>query len=108
MISEYLTFVDILITLLWLGILAIIVNNQASKLENQELKPFYLRNFYFKVFYGITFTLVYLVVYDGGDTKAYWDGAVCLNKLFFQSPSLYLDAISSLPSDENRLIHFKS
>lgn len=108
MISEHLTFVDIFITLLWLGILALIVNNQASKLENQELKPFYLRNFYFKVFYGITFTLVYLVVYDGGDTKAYWDGAVCLNKLFFQSPSLYLDAISSLPSDENRLIHFKA
>ena len=52
MISEYLTFVDILITLLWLGILSIIVNNQASKLENQEIKPYYVRNFYIKVFYG--------------------------------------------------------
>lgn len=108
MLSQHLTFIDIFITLLWLGILLGIVNNQASKLENQDLKPYYLKNFYFKVFYGLTFTVFYLVVYEGGDTLAYWDGAVCLNKLFFQSPSLYLDAISGLPSDENRLIHFNA
>jgi hypothetical protein len=108
LISEYLTFVDILITLLWLGILAIIVNNQASKLENQELRPYYVRNFYIKVFYGFAFTIVYLIVYGGGDTKAYWDGAVVLNKLFFNSPSLYFDAITSAPSEENRLIHFNA
>ena len=108
MLSQHLTFIDIFITLLWLGILLAIVNNQASKLKNQDLKPYYLKNFYFKVFYGLTFTVFYLVVYEGGDTLAYWDGAVCLNKLFFQSPSLYLDAISGLPSDENRLIHFNA
>ena len=108
MVSEYLTFVDILITALWLGILSIIVNNQASKIENEELRPYYLRNFYIKVFYGFAFTIVYLIVYGGGDTKAYWDGAVVLNKLFFKSPSLYLDAISSAPTEENRLIHFNS
>jgi hypothetical protein len=108
LVSQYLTFVDILITLLWLGILSIVVYNQASKLENQELKPYYIRNFYLKVFYGIAFTIVYLIVYGGGDTKAYWDGAVVLNNLFFKSPSLYLDAITSAPTDENRLIHFSS
>jgi hypothetical protein len=108
LISEYLTFVDILITLLWLGILSIIVNNQASRLENQEIKPYYVRNFYIKVFYGITFTIVYLIVYGGGDTKAYWDGAVVMNKLFYKSPSLYLDALLSTPTPENRLVHFNS
>ena len=108
MVSEYLTFVDILITALWLGILSVIVNNQASKLENQELRPYYLRNFYSKVFYGFAFTIVYLIVYGGGDTKAYWDGAVALNKLFFNSPSLYFEAITSAPSEENRLIHFNA
>lgn len=108
MLSQQLTFIDIFITLLWLGILSAIVNKQASKLENQNLKSYYLKNFYFKVFYGIAFSLVYLVIYEGGDTLAYWDGAVCLNKLFFQSPSLYLDAISGLPSYENRLIHFNA
>jgi hypothetical protein len=108
LVSEYLTFVDILITLLWLGILSLIVTNQASKLENQELKPYYLRNFYIKVFYGISFTIVYLTVYGGGDTKAYWDGAVVLNKLFFKSPSLYFDALLAPPSPENRLVHFNS
>lgn len=108
MISEYLTFVDILITLLWLGILAIIVNNQASKLENQELKSHYIRNFYIKILYGFAFTVIYLIVYGGGDTRAYWDGAVVMNKLFFKSPSLYFDALLSLPNPENRLIHFNA
>lgn len=108
MVTAYFTFVDILITLLWLGILSLIVSNQASKLENPELKPYYLRNFYIKVFYGISFTIVYLTVYGGGDTKAYWDGAVVLNKLFFKSPSLYFEALLAPPSPENRLVHFDS
>jgi hypothetical protein len=63
-------------------------------------------NFYSKVFYGIAFTVVYLIVYSGGDTRAYWDGAVAMNKLFYQSPSLYFDAILKPPTPENRLIHF--
>jgi hypothetical protein len=106
LISNYLTILDIIPAILWLIILSIVVNNQASRIENQELKPYYIRNFYIKVFYGIAFTVVYLVVFGGGDTKAYWNGAVVLNKLFFKSPSLYLDAILSAPSNENRLIHF--
>jgi hypothetical protein len=91
-----------------LGILAIIVNNQASKLENQEFKSHYIRNFYIKILYGFAFTVIYLIVYGGGDTRAYWDGAVVMNKLFFKSPSLYFDALLSLPNPENRLIHFNA
>lgn len=106
MITEYLSIADIFITILWFGILSIIVNNQASKLENQDLKSYYLRNFYIKVFYGLAFTIVYLIVYVGGDTKAYWDGAIVMNKLFFKSPELYFDALTSGPSNENRLVHF--
>jgi len=106
LLAKYLTILDIIPALLWLIILSVVVSGQASKLENQELKPYYARNFYVKVFYGIAFTIVYLIVYGGGDTKAYWDGAAVLNKLFFKSPSLYLDAISSPPTNSNRLIHF--
>lgn len=106
MISNYLTILDIIPALLWFIILVAFVSSKASKLENKELRPYYVRNFYIKVLYGITFTIVYLILYDGGDTLAYWDGAVVLNKLFFKSPSLYIEAISSAPSVENGLIHF--
>ena len=106
MISQYLSFLDIFAAIIWLVILSVIVNNQANKITNLEIKPYYVRNFYIKVLYGISFTVIYLTIMGGGDTQAYWDGAVVLNKLFFKSPSLYFDAISSLPSDENRLIHF--
>lgn len=106
MISEYLSFLDIIAALFWLVVLSIIVSGQANKITNPELKTYYSRNFYIKVFYGVTFTIVYLIVYGGGDTKAYWDGAVVLNKLFFNSPGLYFDALLSPPTPENRLIHF--
>jgi hypothetical protein len=106
LISQYLSFLDIFAAIIWLVILSVVVNNQANKITNLEIKPYYVRNFYIKVLYGISFTVIYLTIMGGGDTKAYWDGAVVLNKLFFNSPSLYFDAISSLPSDENRLIHF--
>ena len=106
MISQYLSFIDIFAAILWLVILSVVVNNQASKITNLEIKPYYVRNFYIKVLYGISFTVIYLTIMGGGDTQAYWDGAVVLNKLFFKSPSLYIDAITSSPSNENRLIHF--
>jgi hypothetical protein len=108
LISDYLTILDILPALLWFIIFVVIVNSRASKLENQELKTYYVRNFYIKIFYGLAFTVVYLVVYGGGDTKAYWDGAVVMNKLFFKSPSLYLEALLNPPSPESRLIHFNA
>ncbi len=108
MISNYLTVLDIIPALLWFIILSVYVNTKASKLENKELRPYFLRNFYIKIFYGIAFTLVYLIIYGGGDTIAYWDGAAVLNKLFFKSPSLYFEEITSAPSFETGWIHYDS
>ncbi|MBU3659085.1 MAG: hypothetical protein FGM14_04395 [Flavobacteriales bacterium] len=108
MISNYFSFIDIFSAILWYGILSVIVNRQSKNITNEELKPYYVTNFNVKVVYGLAFTIIYLTILGGGDTKAYWDGAAVLNKLFFKSPGLYLDAISSAPTNENRLIHFNS
>ena len=50
------------------------------------------------MFFGIMFGLVYLFIYGGGDTTAYYDGAVVLNNLFFKSPDLYFEQLFSEPT----------
>lgn len=104
--QDYFSILDIFIAIIWLLILSVVVNSRASKIENQEVKSYYNLNFFVKVGSGIIFTIFYILYYGGGDTIAYWDGAVVMNKLFFKSPALFLDAISNPPTPENRLIHF--
>lgn len=104
--QDYFSIFDIFIAIIWLIILSVVVNNKASKFENPELRSYYSLNFYVKVASGIIFTLFYILYYGGGDTTAYWDGAVVMNKLLFKSPSLYIDAMLNPPTPENRLIYF--
>ena len=70
-------------------ILIIIANSRKNKIIDFEIKKYYLRNVLFKFFFAISFAVVYLIFYGGGDTTGYWDGAVTLNNLFFKSPSNY-------------------
>lgn len=46
---------------------------------------------------SISFALVYLLYYGGGDTTAYWEGANKLNDLFFYSPSDYFTELFTTP-----------
>lgn len=108
MTQNYFSILDIFIAIIWLIILSVVVNNKASKIENNEIRSYYNLNFYIKVVAGIIFTLFYILYYGGGDTTAYWDGAVVMNKLFFKSPSMYFDAMMHPPTPENRLIYFNS
>ncbi len=50
------------------------------------------------MFFGVVFGLVYFFLYGGGDTTAYFDGAVCMNNLFFKSPELYFEQLFNPPS----------
>lgn len=106
MTQNYFSILDIFIAFIWLIILSVVVNNQASKIKNPEIKAYYNLNFYVKVASGVIFTIFYILFYGGGDTTAYWDGAVVMNKLLFKSPSVYLEAMLNPPTPENRLIYF--
>ena len=89
--SNYVSIFDISIALVWLIIFFIIANSRAKKVEDAEIRKYYVRNVAFKFFFSISFAIVYLVYYGGGDTTAYWDGAVTLNKLFMKSPAMYME-----------------
>lgn len=52
----------------------------------------------FKLGFGVLFALTYTLVLEGGDTTAYWDGAVKLNRLFWDNPSAYFAEMWQTPS----------
>ena len=104
--NSYVSIYDISIGLIYMITLIIIANSRKNKIVDEEIKKYYLRNILFKFFFAISFAVIYLIYYGGGDTTAYWDGAVTLNNLFFKSPSMYLENMVSEPSPEIFSSHF--
>ena len=104
--TNYVTFYDISIAVFWLIILLIISNSRKNKIEDREVRKYYLRNVLFKFFFAFAFAIVYLIYYGGGDTTAYWDGATSLNNLFLKSPSMYIDCFFSDPSKDLITFYF--
>ncbi len=104
--SNYISFQDIAIGLLWFVILMAISSSKANQIKDTQIKKYYIRNILFKFLFAILFALVYLVYYGGGDTTAYWDGAVTLSKLFFKSPIDYFEHLFSEPTVALRQLHF--
>ena len=94
--SNYVSFYDISIATLWLVIFLVIANSRARKVD-ATIRKYYLRNVFFKFFFAISFAIVYLIYYGGGDTTAYWDGAVTLNNCSLNSPSLYFENLINEP-----------
>lgn len=85
--------IDIIFAFLWLVIILAIAHSRRSKNSLDPHYKYYLPNVYFKLLFGFLFACVYLFYYDGGDTTAYWQGAITLNNLFFKSPVLYFDEL---------------
>ncbi len=69
--------------------------------NNNKDKPFYKYyywNLYAKIGFAVLYGLFYLVIYQGGDTIAYYDGSVTLNNLFLKSPELYFNELFNPPN----------
>jgi len=106
--SNYISIQDISIALLWFAILLIVSFYKRNRIENLEIKKYYIRNILFKFSFAIFFSIIYIVYYGGGDTTAYWDGAITLNKLFFSAPIDYFNHLISEPTSALRAMHFSA
>lgn len=95
---EFFSIIDIISFAGWLmifmiGAFFVYENNK----HNPEFKYYYY-HFYFKILAGFGFACVYMFYYERhGDTVFYWQGALKLNKLFFENPSAYFHEIISTP-----------
>lgn len=95
--KDYFTLLDILPAILWLIIIVVVgfaVRN--SNMDKPHYK-YYMPNLFAKLFFSFAFACVYIFYYGGGDTTAYYDGAVALNNLFLKSPSLYYEQMVNTP-----------
>lgn len=64
--------------------------------EKDEFK-YFLPFVFWKLTLGMTFAAIYIYVYGGGDTTAYFQGAETLKNLCFENPSAYLKELFSTP-----------
>ena len=106
--DKYFSFLSVLPAVLWIFIflaLGIVIRNNNS---NKEHYRFYLPNLFAKIGFSLAFALAYLLILGGGDTIAYYDGAVTMNNLFFKSPSLYFEEMINLPNVNTVRYHFDS
>lgn len=98
---QFLGVIDALSIIIWFFVLLNNVNSTFEKNKNVGYYRFYKTGFYAKFFSAIIFSIVYIQMYEGGDSTAYWDSAQKLNNLFWESPTRFLHEIFT--NDENRL-----
>jgi len=92
---QFLGFFDGLAILIWLLILFSSINSTYTKNKLNPIFRYYKLGFNIKLFSALSFSLIYIVKYSGGDTTAYWDTAQKFNNLF------YLD----IPKFANEFFH---
>lgn len=82
------------------GFFFYIFQHVATFRENTYL----LRGFLLKVFGGLSFALIYLYYYGGGDTSEYFHSASTLNEILYSKPSAYFDLLFSDPEQAQPII----
>jgi hypothetical protein len=93
--EHYYSFLSILPAVIWLIIFLVITFFVVNNNKDKPHYKYYSWNVYAKFFFALAYGVFYVVIYQGGDTVAYYDGAVTLNNLFFKSPALYLEELTS-------------
>jgi len=86
---QFLGILDALSILVWIGILLSSINSTYANNANLSHYRFYKNAFYAKFFSAIVFSIIYIQMYEGGDSTAYWDTAQKMNNLFWESPSRF-------------------
>lgn len=103
---QFLGIIDALSILVWIGILISSINSTYSKNANLTHYRFYKNAFYAKFFSAIIFSIIYIQMYEGGDSTAYWDSAQKLNNLFWESPVKFLHELFSSDALRQRYNNF--
>ncbi len=105
-IHSYFELEPLISAILWFFIIILISGFHNSRRKEREIYRYFLPQVYFHIFMSLTFALVYLIYYGGGDTTAYWEGAINLNNLFYESPRAFFSELFSTPNIENIAINF--
>jgi hypothetical protein len=103
---QFLGFFDALAILIWLIILVSVVSSTYTKNKEKSHFKYYKIGFYVKLLASISFSVIYIIKYNGGDTAAYWDTAQKFNNLFFIKPLNYFEELFSTNPMSSRYYSF--
>lgn len=97
-IHEHFEIIPLLSGLIWLVILLLLTGLIHSRHQEERLYKDFSIHMYFKLFAAVGYGVVYMLLFEGGgDTLAYWDGAINLNNLFWESPGDFLTELFTTP-----------
>lgn len=85
--------IDVLIFVLYLGLLWVGHTQIKKRFYTQELMPFFYYGWLYNMAFSLFFAYVYLFVLGGGDINAYWSGASCMADLFYSDPAAYFSEL---------------
>lgn len=94
-LGKYYDILSIIPAVFWLIIVIAVGYVIRTKHRDKPHYKYFMKNLFAKLFFSFGFALVYLVMYGGGDTTAYYDGAVVLNNLFFKDPGAYFHVMAN-------------
>ena len=104
--SHLFSIQNILLGLVFYFILNFFNKTRAKNYTDPVFQKYHSRNFNIKIILVLVYAFYYVFIVGGGDTIAYWDGAVTLSNLFWKSPSMYLEQLLNEPTPEMHLRHF--
>jgi len=103
---QFLGFFDGFAILLWLIILFYLITSTYNKNKNKTYYKYYKIGFYAKFFAAISFSIIYIYKYEGGDTTAYWDTAQKFNNLFYEKPLKFFEELFNINPMSSRYYSF--
>ena len=106
--TNYFAASDVFALIFWLLLLFVIANSIKKKITNDSVKAYFNRALVFKFFMSLVFAFTYILYFKGGDTTAYWEGAVSLNKLMINNPAHFIENLFSEPTFELYSKHFNN
>lgn len=105
---QFFTGMDIIMTIIWFSVCLILCFYIKSINKEKEHYTYFMRNFYFKVSFGIIFAFYYIFFIRGGDTIAFWDSSLRLTNLFYLNPEFYFQEWSQYYGTPGYISHFNS
>jgi hypothetical protein len=99
---------DIFILLAWGFVLYWISATIKTRFGDPTINRFFYFGWGFKLFFAVTFALVYFIILNGGDINAYWESATTLNKLFVSNPSGYFQELWHTDRTLGISLHFNA
>lgn len=97
-LGEYFSFQSIFSAIIWLILLTLFTGLYYAKRPKDELRKEILPSFGIKIFSSLSFAMIYLVYYGGGDTVAYWEGAINLHNLLIHDFGGFFNELTSSPT----------